>query len=65
MEGGRLRALEMYEQGWEAIRIAESLGVTRGAVSQWLKAARVVQALEVVEHRRGPRCRTRRPSRGS
>ena len=39
-EGRRLRALELYEQGWKAIRIAEALGVTRGAVSQWLKAAR-------------------------
>jgi transposase len=39
-EGRRLRALELYEQGWKAVRIAEALGVTRGAVSQWLKAAR-------------------------
>src|SRR5688500_13802823 len=39
-EGRRLRALELYEAGWRAIRIAEALGVTRGAVSQWLKAAR-------------------------
>jgi transposase len=39
-EGRRLRALELYEQGWKAIRIAEALGVTRGAVSQWLRAAR-------------------------
>src|SRR3712207_9306773 len=39
-EGRRLRALELYEQGWKAIRIAEALGVTRGAVSQWLKTAR-------------------------
>ncbi len=39
-EGRRLRALELHEQGWKAIRIAEALGVTRGAVSQWLKAAR-------------------------
>jgi transposase len=39
-EGRRLRALELWEQGWKAIRIAEALGVTRGAVSQWLKAAR-------------------------
>jgi transposase len=39
-EGRRLRALELFEQGWKAIRIAEALGVTRGAVSQWLKAAR-------------------------
>ena len=39
-EGRRLRALDLSEQGWKAIRIAEALGVTRGAVSQWLKAAR-------------------------
>ena len=39
-EGRRLRALALHEQGWQAIRIAEALGVTRGAVSQWLKAAR-------------------------
>jgi transposase len=40
LEGRRLRALALYEAGWKAIRIAEALGVTRGAVSQWLKAAR-------------------------
>jgi transposase len=39
-EGRRLRALELHEQGWQGSRIAEALGVTRGAVSQWLKAAR-------------------------
>ena len=38
-EGRRLRALELSEQGWKATRIAEALGVTRGAVSQWLAAA--------------------------
>ena len=36
----RLRALETYEQGRKAIRIAEALGGTRGAVSQWLGRAR-------------------------
>jgi transposase len=39
-EGRRLRALALAEQGWKQVRIAEALGVTRGAVSQWLKAAR-------------------------
>ena len=39
-EGRRLRAVDLYEQGWRASRIAEALGVTRGAVSQWLKRAR-------------------------
>lgn len=36
----RLRAVELYETGMLAIRIAETLGVTRGAVSQWLKIYR-------------------------
>lgn len=39
-EGRRLRALELHEQGWSGTRIAEALGVTGGAVSQWLKRAR-------------------------
>lgn len=32
--------MELYEQGWLPVRIAEALGVTRGAVSQWLKLYR-------------------------
>src|SRR5438105_981468 len=32
-EGRRLRALALYEAGWKAIRIAEALGVTRGALA--------------------------------
>jgi transposase len=39
-EGRRLRALELHEQGWSGSRIADALGVSRGAVSQWLKVAR-------------------------
>ena len=39
-EGRRLRALELHEAGWTGKGIAEALGVTRGAVSQWLKRAR-------------------------
>ncbi len=39
-EGRRLRAWELHEAGWTGKRIAEALGVTRGAVSQWLKRAR-------------------------
>ena len=38
-EARRLRAWELKQQGWKAIRIAEALGVTRGAVSQWFKQA--------------------------
>jgi transposase len=40
-EGRRLRALELHEMGWRGKAIADALGVTAGAVSQWLKRARV------------------------
>src|SRR5712691_10591312 len=36
----RLRALALSGQGWKQRDIARALGVTEGAVSQWLKAAR-------------------------
>jgi transposase len=39
-EGRRLRAWELHQEGWSQIRIAEALGVTRGAVSKWFKAVR-------------------------
>jgi transposase len=39
-EGRRLRAWELKQQGWKQSDIARALGVTRGAVSQWIKAAR-------------------------
>jgi transposase len=39
-EGRRLRAWELARQGWNQSRIAEALGVTAGAVSQWFKRAR-------------------------
>jgi transposase len=38
-EARRLRAWELRKQGWKAVRIAEALGVTSGAVSQWFKKA--------------------------
>lgn len=38
-EARRLRAWELREQGWKSARIAEALGVTPGAVSQWFKTA--------------------------
>ena len=38
-EARRLRAWELREQGWKPARIAEALGVTPGAVSQWFKKA--------------------------
>jgi transposase len=39
-EGRRIRAWELHHKGWTQQRIAEALGVTQGAVSQWLKRAR-------------------------
>jgi transposase len=39
-EGRRLRALALHEDGWTGRAIAAALGVTPGAVSQWLKRAR-------------------------
>jgi transposase len=39
-EGRRLRAWELKEQGWSQALIAAALGVTSGAVSQWMRRAR-------------------------
>jgi transposase len=39
-EARRFRAWELKQQGWKQSVIAEALGVTPGAVSQWLKRAR-------------------------
>jgi transposase len=39
-EARRFRALALKEEGWKQAKIAEELGVTPGAVSQWLKRAR-------------------------
>lgn len=39
-EARRLRALALYRAGWPQKTIAEALGVTKGAVSQWIKKAR-------------------------
>ena len=46
-EGRRLRAFELKERGWKQTHIADALGVSEGAVSQWIKRAREkgVQAL--------------------
>src|SRR5215470_7510549 len=39
-EWRRFRAWELAQQGWKQRDIATALGVTEGAVSQWLKRAR-------------------------
>ena len=46
-ERRRLRAWQLYQQGWKHKDIADKLDVTQGAVSQWIKRGREegVQAL--------------------
>ncbi len=38
-EGRRFRAWDLAQQGWKQQDIAAALGVTHGAVSQWLTRA--------------------------
>src|SRR5262249_10430066 len=40
LEGRRLRAWELYQAGWKQKAISVALGVTPGAVSQWMKRGR-------------------------
>jgi transposase len=40
IEGRRLRAWELAQSGWKQKDIAVALGVSKGAVSQWLKRGR-------------------------
>src|SRR5205823_1992316 len=39
-EGRRLRAWELWQQGWKQKEIAIALGVSKGAVSHWLRRAK-------------------------
>jgi transposase len=39
-EWRRLRAWDLWQQGWKQTDIATALGVTKGAVSQWIKRGR-------------------------
>src|SRR5215208_3102109 len=50
-EGRRLGAFELKEQGWKQKEIAKALGVTEGAVSQWMKRAREQQGVEGLRHK--------------
>jgi transposase len=52
-EGRRLRACELKEEGWKQKQIAEALGVTEGAVSQWMKRARE-KGVEGLKHKPPP-----------
>lgn len=52
-EGRRLRAWELYQQGWKQKDIAAALGVTEGAVSQWVSRGKK-QGPEALRHRASP-----------
>ena len=52
-EGRRLRAYELKQQGWKQKEIADALGVTEGAVSQWMKRARE-EGVEGLRHKPPP-----------
>src|SRR5437870_3792938 len=52
-EARRLRALDLRQLGWRQKEIARALGVTEGAVSQWMRRAREGGA-SALEHRRPP-----------
>jgi transposase len=52
-EGRRLRALELKERGWKQSEIARALGVSEGAVSQWMKRARE-QGAQALRHKPPP-----------
>jgi transposase len=52
-EWRRLRAWDLHQAGWQGCRIAQALGVTEGAVSQWLKRARE-QGPAALHHRMPP-----------
>ena len=39
-EGRRIRAWELKQEGWKQRDIAQALGISAGAVSQWLKRGR-------------------------
>ena len=59
-EARRLQAWKLKEKGWPPSKIAEALGVTRGAVSQWFKQAEQ-EGLEALYRRigGGPKSRLR------
>jgi transposase len=53
-EERRRRAWVLKQQGWSQRQIAAALGVTEGAVSQWLKRARQGGGVEALQARVAP-----------
>jgi transposase len=52
-EARRLQAWQLKQKGWSQRQIAEALGVSEGAVSQWIKRARD-GGVEALRHRPPP-----------
>ena len=52
-EERRKRAYEQVEAGWTQTKVAEALGLTEGAVSQWMKRARE-GGVEALRHQAPP-----------
>lgn len=52
-EGRRLRAWALHQQGWKQRAIAEALGVTQGAVSQWIARGKT-DGVEALRNRKPP-----------
>ena len=48
-----MRAFELKERGWKQTQIADALGVSEGAVSQWMKRARE-EGVEGLRHKPPP-----------
>jgi transposase len=57
-EGRRLRAWELKQEGWKQQEIARALGVSKGAVSQWMKRAKQ-EGIEALKHRPPPGVKAR------
>jgi len=57
-EGRRLRAWELKQEGWKQRDIARALGVSKGAVSQWMKRAKQ-EGIEALKHSPAPGAKAR------
>jgi transposase len=57
-EGRRLRAWELKQEGWKQQDIARALGVSKGAVSQWMKRAKQ-ECIEALKHKPPPGAKAR------
>lgn len=53
-EGRRLRAWELLQQGWSQSEVAAALGVSPGAVSQWVRRVREGDGPEALRKRTAP-----------